>query len=194
MAKRSSSKSSSSTGLLIGLGLMVGGGLLLLAGASSGAAGEETERLRGRVRRLFLLAARILGIEAPELVFTSSVNNASSDGTRVLVNLSWLEEVLQRFCGMPACVDAVVLGILAHELVHHSYGDAYAPLWDRDWRELRADQLAGAVLAVAGAAPEDFARVIHEITTCCDPSYPLGSERREAIQAGYDEILASNAI
>jgi hypothetical protein len=82
-----------------------------------------------------------------------------------------------------------VLGVVAHELVHHHFGDARAA-GDRHQNELRADYWAGAVLAAAGVDPSVFASVLREISPFATPTHPAWSGRIAAMSDGFNSVAA----
>ncbi len=93
---------------------------------------------------------------------------------------------MRRFRAFPNCSKAVAIGVLAHELAHHFYGDAFAAQReDRIAGELRADYFAGVALARAGVAPFDLERVLVDISSCCGLSHPSRGDRVRAIRTGY---------
>lgn len=189
MASRAKRRSGSETHPAVKLALAVlGGGLLRAVGRS--AAEAEARRLQNFVVRLYLRASRVIGIAPPQLEFTTAVYNAASDGVRILVSPDWLVRLLRQFCALPECSEAIVLGVLAHELAHHIHGDAFASGWERIDRELRADYIAGRVLAKVGVASVDLEQVLIEMSSSCSISHPSGPDRVLAIQAGYADGTA----
>lgn len=137
------------------------------------------ERLQARLE----LAAQLLGVRAPPLLATTSVNGAASDGQQVLYNPAFFEALESRLCNDEACRWAVELGIMAHELAHHCYGDAFYP---RSFaQEQRADRVVGQVLRAFGVDPQLAARVFAELAPVCSSTHGCASQRVAAIQIGY---------
>ncbi len=80
---------------------------------------------------------------------------------------------------------SVLYGIFAHELAHHMYGDSAAMCGHFHAMELRADCIAGQVIALVGITPDHFARAIEEISWYASDTHPAGSHRVQAICRGY---------
>lgn len=142
-------------------------------------------RLEAYARALLQRAAVRLGRHAPPLVMTTYVDNAASDGFRVLVNPEWMRDILDKHCDDEACQHSVVLGVLAHEMAHHVAGDALSAALHPHAKELRADYLAGQVLAAEGVSANQFACVIHDIARVGTRTHPAGAVRAQTIGAGY---------
>jgi Zn-dependent protease with chaperone function len=97
-----------------------------------------------------------------------------------------------------ACNNAVMLGVLAHEVGHHVERDALInEPWSKRDRELRADRYAGAALAALGVTQDHFARVLWAISRHHSGGspfeYPHPRERIAAIDGAYHATLYSIA-
>lgn len=90
----------------------------------------------------------------------------------------------------------MLLGVLAHELAHHVFGDAGAPAEHRYAIELRADRWAAIALARLGIPSHDFERVIWSISSHYSGTptgYPSRATRVTAIRNAFLETLYAQA-
>jgi hypothetical protein len=165
--------------VLLRVALVVVGGMAVASAVAPST--PWTPKVLEQLRR----AAALMGIAVPPLMVTSRVPNAASDGRQILVNPTWLSRTMARFCSMPACQDAVILGVMAHELGHHVFGHAADSRRDSHVAELDADRVAGVVLARAGVSTGDFERVLADLGECGTTSHPGAALRVAAIRAGY---------
>lgn len=161
----------------LGLALVIGG--LLLS--------KKSHRLTPFIRDLYRRVARHFPFKAPPLVEDRSVDNAQSDGATIRVNPAWVEQALASGCDDEKCTWSFVLGVMAHELGHHAHrveGSTY----DGHGEELRADEIAGRVLALEGVGASDFARILGHISGLGSETHPDGYTRMAAIQRGYNSV------
>ncbi len=197
-------KRSSSIGPVVVGGLLLGGvgilGALLLDGVSNAndQRAKKDQQLAEGLRRLLARVTAALGVDAPPLVLTAAVENAASDGFQILVNPMWARATLTEFCADRACNNAVMIGVLAHEVGHHVEGDALInEPWSKRDRELRADGYAGEALALLGVPHVHFARVLAAISrhhSGGSPfAYPHARERIAAIDGAYQATIHSMA-
>lgn len=152
--------------------------------------------LAAEIPRLYESIGAVLGWQLPPLHFTTGVANAASDGRNIRMNLSWVRETLNKHCQDHGCAVAAVIGVLAHELTHHAYGDAHVPAeqWmERRTRERRADFNAGFVLARLGWDVGSLERVLGDPDLCCDVQHDPLWQRVATIREGAAVAYATAA-
>jgi hypothetical protein len=154
----------------------------------------NTTSWKRRIRRAYGLAAHALGVAPPRLVFSDRAANAYSDGHVVAINLDWARLLLLHQCSSDRCNEQVLIGVLAHELAHHSYNHSHElrrvvdtrwETWTRHRLELEADRAAGAALARLRLGADEFARVLALLSQRGSPTHPMGPARVQAIREGY---------
>lgn len=200
MAKRSSKPIGPIVvgGLLFGAVGVLGALLLDSTTTANDERARKDQQLADGLRRLLARVAAALQVETPPLVLSAAVANAASDGYRILVNPTWARATLAQFCADRSCNNAVMIGVLAHEVGHHVEGDALinAP-WSKRDRELRADRYAGEALAVLGVPHDHFARVLWAISQHHSGGspfeYPTPRDRIAAIDGAYQATIRSMA-
>jgi hypothetical protein len=76
---------------------------------------------------------------------------------------------------------------------HHINGDAWRRGTESLWyRELRADDVAGWVLAAVGCPTDYLECVLTELAVTGGPTHPPAATRRIAIRDGFDRYLRPN--
>jgi hypothetical protein len=133
--------------------------------------------------------AEAMQVVAPPLRVSREVDNAAASAIEILVNPEWLHAAMRAVCSDAGCQYELAVGILAHELSHVIHGDAFAPPWDKEAIELRADAFAGAAVARLGISPEAFSSIIWQIAQHHSSGpfgYPTRYDRVAAIRQGYE--------
>lgn len=133
-------------------------------------------------------AAALLGVRMPKLVLLwGRDDNATTWPDRIGVSRPWLESVVRRHCDDVHCAGSILVGVAAHELAHYVMRDpgntAVPPPVSRAI-ELRADFVAGWMLARLGLDAGHFGRVLQELATTCD-THPTWPSRVDALHMGY---------
>ena len=98
-------------------------------------------------------------------------------------NPVWLNGIVQRIGPNAA------FGVFAHEVGHYvdfvwTKEAWFHSSWDR---ELRADAIAGCIVARRGVPPHEFAALVRAIASAPSLSHPAWPDRLAAIQTGYSE-------
>ncbi len=141
-----------------------------------------------RVMRLDVWPGLSVGPGEPAFV-------ADPRGFTVLCNRGWVEDLLQRYCRSAECRAAILVGILAHEVAHLSFQHVGLPPDDlascspNQLQELRADAVAGWVLARTGFPPDYLTVVLRELSAEPSCTHPTGGLRAQAIAAGFEQAL-----
>lgn len=148
----------------------------------------QLDQMNGLASALLARAAQAMGVVAPELYYNYRAANAYSDGRSIHYNPRWLWNTIQAFCDDQDCSISFALGVFAHELGHHVYGDAYCYGCDPHVMELRADRVAGEVLAHAGVASHHFERILASLSVRPTATHPGGVARTYAIRRGYEAV------
>lgn len=184
----------------VGWGALLCGGLIaggLIVFSQHRVAPDERARdakeLAASLRRLLARIASALRVPVPKLALSRNVDNAASDGRRILINPDWARRTLATYCADQDCGYAVMIGVLGHELIHHVYGDVNtlkAQPWLRRDCEARADEGAGIALALLGVTPDHFARVAYHITNRNSGEYPSPGQRVAIIRSAFERTRA----
>lgn len=179
---------------IIGITAAVGTAALALRSATS-----STKHSRGRplhsplfrrVRRQLRRAAQIMGVsEVPPLKIRLDVPNAAADDGAVYYNPRWLAARLSELCDDPLCQEALLLGLMAHELAHQQLKHASDTLAHPHGEELDADEWAGTVLARAGVSSHHLERLLSRRGDVPSPTHPVASRRVSRIQWAYRKAL-----
>jgi hypothetical protein len=132
---------------------------------------------------------RELGVPMIPLGIAPRADNAYSDGTSVWIDPEWVGSLIGSFCDTSRlCLNAIILGVMGHEVGHHVHRDIFATdqsVPARYARELAADRTAGFLLGRARIPADDFARVLDTLSSRGSATHPPGEARRVAIQEGY---------
>lgn len=146
---------------------------------------SEKPALQGLVLNTGRRVALLFGIEPPPIIFRPDRRHASSDGSRIVVDVDWLLALGKALCAQPRCIEAIVTWLMAHELSHHAHSDAFAADDHGILREWRADQDAGQVLASLGMSLQDVERTLTQVNPICSRSHGCLSGRVAALREGY---------
>ncbi len=153
---------------------------------------QQLDQMNALANALLQRAAESIGVSPPALYYNYRADNAFSDGRTIHYNPIWLWNTMQAFCNDQECSVSFALGVFAHELAHHVYGDAYCAGCDPHALELRADRVAGEVLARHGVSSHHFERILSSLSSRPTQSHPGGLARSCAIRRGYDSVRYSN--
>ena len=79
-------------------------------------------------------------------------------------------------------------GVLAHEVGHHlTAAGGLRKAFDHSWdEELRADELAGCALALAGSPPDALENALRALASVASASHPSFSQRTPKVRGGYE--------
>lgn len=176
-------------------GLLIGG-LAFFAGLAFLAANSEPQLSQQRVNELHTImqaqvnrVAWALGIAPPRLQANWKINNADASGDLIRYNPRWLDKKLRDHCNDHACVIGVIVGVVAHETSHVIHTDRYTHSQAHNHGfELRADRVAGWVLAKLGHAKEDMQKVWREFVAMNHPTHPPAQLRIDAISHGFQRF------
>ncbi len=146
---------------------------------------HQLDEMNSLALALLQRAAQAMGVVAPPLYYNYRAANAFSDGQAIQYNPRWLWNTIQAFCDDQECSISFALGVFAHELGHHVFGDAYCAGCDPHLLELRADRVAGEVLAHQGVASHHFERILTSLSSRQTYTHPGGVARSYAIRRGY---------
>lgn len=175
--------SRSNSGGAVGLALLGGLGLLAYGAHTHQRRQQLHAFVLGQLRR----ASTLIGVEVPPLLASNSIPNAASDGQRVLYSPAWVEGVMARYCADGTCRTALVLATMAHEVAHHVNEDALRRDLHPHQKELRADYVAGAVLARAELEVCDFERLLDDLSRHCTHTHPGREDRVFALRRGFTD-------
>lgn len=134
-----------------------------------------------------LRACCILGVP-PLPMREGPVPTLATNGRVIMYNARFLIDALGSICQRRACVEGLVLAMVAHE-VAHAYCHPDAQPGHRI--ELEADQVAGYVLGRTGTKPEDFLAVL--ATFRATRLHPPVEQRAAAVRKGYARGVAESA-
>ena len=133
--------------------------------------------LHGRVVSHLALVARLLGVSPPRITGDPTIRNVRAEAGSIAYNPKWI-------AGRSG--SAELMGALAHEIAHLIFRDADRPDEPARAKELRADQMAGRVLAAAQIDPTAFRNILRDLDRTRRPAFhPRLSERLAAVDAGY---------
>lgn len=144
-------------------------------------------RLRTLLETALATAAGALGVPLPPLFFQGELQNAVANHHAIWVDPEWIAELVRDACD-PVSAQIAAVGVLAHELGHHVdplLSHPHAGPWQK---ELRADRVAGRVLATVGAAPDAFLRVVERASRIATMTHPPARLRLDAVLAGYADV------
>lgn len=172
--------------------------LVLGVGALGYAVHEQAKtaaanRAAAFVQKAVRTTCAVLGVVAPPVrLVTDGAANAFATRTEIVVNVRWIAGLLDTYCGDVACREGLALATVAHEIAH-----AVDPFLFTDrspWpRELRADRVAGRVLALVGASPHEFVRVLANLSPVPTATHPPAMVRIAAVAEGHRAGLADLA-
>ena len=126
-----------------------------------------------------LRAASILGV-ATLPIQAGSVATLATDGRVIFYNPSFLRSAIQSVCTSAACVEGLLLAMVAHEVAHASCHPNANP---GHRIELEADEIAGYVLGRSHLSPEDFVTVLRTFRETM--FHPSADNRAERVRRGY---------
>jgi hypothetical protein len=155
---------------------------------------EQADALRrARIRTLLeaalATAAGALGVAVPPLFFHDELHNAVANHHAIWIDPEWVTELV-REARDPLSAQLAAVGVLAHELGHHIDPLLSYP-HDGPWqKELRADRIAGRVLATVGAAPDAFVRLLGRAARVATRTHPPARLRVEAVFSGYADVAS----
>jgi hypothetical protein len=171
------------------VGALVLGALALIASSPSKPklSQERVNELHRLMAGQLARVAQTLGIAAPVLQANYNVNNADASGNVIRYNPRWIDAKLREHCNDGECVLSIIVGVLAHEMSHILHGDRYTSSVQHNHNiELRADRVAGWVLAKLGHASGDMQKVWREFVAMNHPTHPPAPHRIQAIVNGYE--------
>lgn len=139
--------------------------------------------------------AQLMEVACPPVeCYRGTDRNAWSDGTRIGVELTWLDRELSVACNDLVCDVMEIHGVIGHEMGHHALRHATMD-FDRNECptnhrvELQADHVAGWVYCRLGAPIVDPYRILTRTSphACSHPDGPL---RRDAFLRGYQAAMS----
>jgi hypothetical protein len=142
-------------------------------------------RIYVRVAAQLRRAAHLMGVSPVPPLNVRRVPNAAASNSEVSYNDSWLRNQLARHCDDVACQDALLLGLMAHELAHYTLRHASFPHRHAHEKELEADAFAGVVLARAFVSTEQFESVLGDFVREATPTHPAFWLRLQRVRTAY---------
>lgn len=150
-------------------------------------------RIRALLETALAVASSALGVRSPPLFFHGELHNAVANHHAIWIDPEWIAELV-REAREPMSAQVAAVGVLAHELGHHVdplLSHPHAGPWQK---ELRADRVAGRVLATIGAAPDAFLRVVERASRIATTTHPPARLRLDAVLSGYADVVAAQRM
>ena len=141
--------------------------------------------VKSLVERALSLATCALGVPRPPLHFPDALENAQANRHGIWVDLDWAGRVLDSLCVEDSRREHLALAIVAHELAHNVDPWLDEPTVTSWRKELFADWVAGAVLAMAGASLSEFVAFVERTSRLPTPTHPDATQRVSALASGW---------